>query len=82
MNPESKLVATDDVFGDWLSGEEQALSIVVSDSDDTITISAPKLQYNNAQEGDREGIEIDDITFQCNPSSGDDELTIAFAATV
>ncbi len=81
MNPESKLVAGDDVYGDFLSSAESVLSIVLADSADTITFAAPKLQYNVPQEGDREGTEIDDIPFQLNPSSGDDELTINFNAT-
>lgn len=82
LNPESRLIATDDVFGDLLAGTEQALSIALDDGTDVITFGAPKLQYSAISEGDREGQQVDDITFQCNPSSGDDEFTITFAASV
>jgi hypothetical protein len=81
MNPESRLVETDDAFGDWLSGTEEALVIELADGTDTITFNAPKLQRQNVQEGDRSGLQIDDISFSCNRSSGDDEFTITFAAS-
>lgn len=81
MNPDSVLVATNDQFGKWLSGTEEALSIALTDGTDTITIAAPKIQRTNIQEGDRSGVQIDDISFQCNrsASAGDDELSITFA---
>lgn len=79
MNPESRLVATENVFGDWLAGTERAISLNVDDGTDSITIAAPKSQRINIQEGDRNGQQIDNIDFQCNRSSGDDELTITFA---
>lgn len=81
MNPESRLVATYDVFGKWLTGTEEALSIVLDDGTDEITFGAPKLQRTNVQEGDRSGLQIDDVSFSCNPSSGDDEFTITFDAS-
>lgn len=81
FDPESKLVATDDRYGRWLAGTEQALSVEFADAADTITIAAPKVQIRNPQEADREGLQVDNIEFQCNKSSGDDELSITFAAT-
>jgi len=82
MNPESVLVATNDVFGKWLAGTEEALSIPVGDGTDEITIAAPKLQRFNIQPGERNGQQIDEVEFQCNKSgsAGDDELTITFGA--
>lgn len=83
FDPESELVADEDYYGDWLAGTELALSIVLANDDDTITIAAPKIQYTNPQEGDRNGIQIDTLDFQCNKNAaaGDDEFTITFAAT-
>jgi hypothetical protein len=81
FDPESKLVATDDRYGRWLAGTEQALSIAFADAADTITIAAPKVQIRNPQEADREGLQVDNIEFQCNKNSGDDELSITFAGT-
>lgn len=80
MNPESVLVATDDVFGDWIAHTEQALSLALTDGTDTITIAAPQIQYTNIQEGEREMLQVDQIEFNCNASAaGDDELTIDFS---
>lgn len=81
MNPESRLVATEDVFGEFLSGTENALNIALTDGTDTITINAPKMQRTNVGEGERNGIQVDNIEFQCNKSAaaGDDEITIDFS---
>ncbi len=81
INPEAELVATEDVYGDWIAHNENALSIALTDGTDTITIAAPKLQYTNIQDGDRNGIIIDEIEFQCsrNSDAGNDELTIDFS---
>lgn len=83
LDPESRLVATEDVWGKWLGGTEEALSIALDDGTDVITFAAPKLQRINVQPGDRNGLQVDQIDFQCNKSAaaGDDELTITFAAS-
>jgi len=81
FDPEAKLVATDDRYGRWLAGTEQALSIAMADAQDTITIAAPKVQITNPQEANREGLQVDNLQFQCNGDSGNDELSITFAAT-
>jgi hypothetical protein len=81
MDPESPLVAGNDTYGKWLAGTEEALSVNLDDGTDDITIAAPKVQRINLQEGDRNGIQIDQIDFQCNASAaaGNDELSITFA---
>lgn len=82
MNPESRLVANDDRFGDWLAANEAALSIVLDGpTDSTITIAAPKAQIVNVQEGDRNGIQVDDVEFTLNKNaaSADQEFSITFA---
>jgi hypothetical protein len=82
VNPEADLVANYDPHGDWEDGTERALSIVLSDASDTVTIAIPKAQVTSCGEGDRNGIRTDEITFQANRSSAvDDEMTIAFSAT-
>lgn len=80
LNPETSLVATQDTWGQWLASTEQALSVIVGSSGNRITIAAPKLQFTNVQEADRDKILTDDVDFQLNGSSdlGDDELTFAF----
>jgi len=80
MNPEATLVATNDTYGQWISRTEQALSIVLGSSGNRVTFAAPKLQFTNVQEGDRNNIQIDELEFQLNrsASAGNDELTIDF----
>lgn len=81
LDPETSLVATQDSWGQWIASTEQALSVVVGSSGNQVTIGAPKLQFLNVQEGDRDRLLIDDLAFQCNGSAdaGDDQLTFAFA---
>ncbi len=81
MDPEDDLVATRDDYGSLLAGTEAALSIVVGASaNNTMTIAAPKLQFTGITPGDRNGILVNQATYQCNrsASTGNDDLTIAF----
>lgn len=82
INLESVLVATNAVYNKWVGHTEEALSLAVADANDRVTIACAAIQRTNKQEGDRNGVQIDDVTFQCNKSAGDDELTIAFSAVV
>lgn len=79
IDPESDLVAGYDFYGAWLAGTEVALSLAITDGTDIITFAVPKFQYREIAEGDRDGIEIEDLTGQCNISvidTGDDEFSI------
>jgi hypothetical protein len=80
MDPESRLVATEDVFGKWIDGTEEAFSLTLVIGTDNIVFAGPKIQRTNVQEGDRSGVEIDQIDFQFNRDSqaGDDEFSITF----
>ena len=80
MNPEASLVADNDNYGDWLGRTEQALGLQLGSGVNRVDIDAPKLQFTNTQEGDRNNIKIDTIEFQLNRSAaaGDDDLTIDF----
>lgn len=82
MNPESRLVAEHDRYGLWLAGTEGALSAVIgATAGNKCTLAAPKAQITNLNEIDRDGIQADELTFQCNRSAaaGDDEFTMTFA---
>lgn len=79
FDPESKLIADDDVYGDWLAGTEQAFSLALTDGTDTVTIAMPQIQYTGIAPGDRSGVEVDNISFDANGVTGDDELTIDFS---
>jgi len=84
IDPEAQLVATYDAFGNWIANTEEALSVVMDDGTDVVTITAPKAEITSVDgDGDRNSLRTDPITFQANLSSaGDDELTIAFSASV
>ena len=80
IDPEADLVAGYDFYGIWLAGTEAAVSLILSDGTDKVTFTIPKVQYREIREGDRDGIEIEEITGQCNHSSGDDSVAITAAA--
>lgn len=79
-DPEDQLVATFDAYGDQLASTEAALSCIVGSANNRITMAAPKLQFTNVGEGDRDGLMTTEIDFDLNrsASAGDDEFTIAF----
>jgi len=82
-DPESQLVAGYDTYGKWIANTEEAFSVAVDDGTDVVTITAPKCEITNIDHGDRNSLRTDPISFQANlDSSGDDELTIAFPASV
>jgi hypothetical protein len=78
-NPESVLVATQDRDALWLTSSAEAFSMQIGATGQSITIAAPKAQLENKQQGERNGIMSDDLTFLCTAgSSADTELTITF----
>lgn len=74
INPEAGLVATKDVYGELLASTEASLSFVCRSGNDSATFSATKLQWLNPQEGERNGIQVDDIAFALNA----DDLQVIF----
>lgn len=81
---EATKVATYDPHADWLAQTERAISLIVGSSGNQLTIAAPKAQIIDVQPGDRNGLEIFDVTYQCNASDltaapGDDEFSIVVA---
>ncbi len=77
MDPESDLVAGYDINGLWLAHTTGAVSLAITDGTDTVTFTIPALQYKEIPEGDRDGIQVNEITGQCVHSSGDDAVAIA-----
>lgn len=82
FDPESVATGTYNYYNKWITHSEASLSVDLENSTDKITLAAPKTQIVNIQQGDRNGILIENISFQCNRSAaaGNDELTIAFSA--
>ena len=76
-NPESVLIATQDRYAPLLTATEQALSLAIGSA---ITITIPKAQIVNNQEGDREKVVIDDLSWQCNKNTTlDTDVSIVFS---
>lgn len=78
-DPESVLVATQDRDAKWLTSTPEAFSMQIGASGSAITIAAPKAQLENKQQGNRNDMLTDDLTWLATAgSSVDTELTIAF----
>lgn len=81
-DPESVLVATQDRDALWLTSSPQALQVTLNGTGtSTIGINAPKAQLENKQQGNRNDMMTDDLTWLCSAgSSADTELTLTFTA--
>jgi hypothetical protein len=79
MDPEFDLIANRDWFGIWQAETEEALAFTLGTTGNAIAFAAPKLQMMSVSKGRRGDIEIVNVGFQCNPSSGNDELTLAYS---
>ena len=78
-DPESELVATQDREAKWLTSVPEAFSMRVGVALASIVIAAPKAQLENKQQGNRNDMMTDDLTWLCTAGSAvDTELTIAF----
>jgi hypothetical protein len=80
-DPHLVTVATHDFYGKFLASTEAALSIGLTDDTVDVTLAAPKVQYRQLSQSEREGLIGLDLTGQCNADSGDDEFTITTAAS-
>jgi len=74
LDPESRLVAEEDWYGDWLAGAEANLTLKCVAGDDLLTVTATKLQIQRIEEADREGVETESL--QCSLNA--DDLTFTF----
>lgn len=79
-DPETLLVATQDRDAHWLSSLPYAMAITLNGAaSSSIGIAAPKAQLENKQQGGRNDILTDDLTWLATAgSSADTELTITF----
>lgn len=78
-NPEAKLVATRDSYGNMLSRTEGIFTTTLS-GNGTLAFSAPRAQITSISEADRNKLVTDEITWQCNRNGTtvDRELAITF----
>ena len=84
MSPEATSVADHDAYGDWLRQTQVTMGLIIgrgSTDGNTITIAAPKFQITAVDEGDRNGIQTDEIEYKLlrSASAGDDEFTMVFS---
>jgi hypothetical protein len=78
-DPESELVATQDRDAFWLTSSPQAFSMQIGVAGTSITVAAPKAQLENKQQGNRNDMMTDDLTWLATKgSAADTELTITF----
>lgn len=81
MDMEADLVANYDAHGKWLARTEEAIAWAIGATGNKLAFSCPKCQVIDVQPGERNGIEIFNVTYQANASDltaapGDDEMTI------
>ncbi len=81
MDPESDTVANRDTYGIMRALTTAALTCTWGSTGNQLSIAGPSLQIVNAQETSRNGVQADNVDWQCNKSAagGDDELTLAYA---
>ena len=61
INPEAELVASNDTYGQALSGASTAFALNVTDGTDDVDIAAAAVAKVNPQAGDRNGVVTDDL---------------------
>jgi hypothetical protein len=80
FDPEARLVAAEDVYGEWIASTTRALSCQFQNATDRVTIAAPAVQRMTIANGDRDGIRTDNQTLQCCRDGANAEFSITFAA--
>ncbi len=80
IDPEADTVANRDTYGIWDALTTAAMSVSWGTTGNKLTIAAPVAQIVNVQEGDRSGLRIDNVSYEClkSANAGDDELTVKY----
>lgn len=79
IDTEARLTSDLDTYGLLTTPTEAAFSAVLTRGANTFTIAAPKAQRVMVTDGDRNGVRLDEITLDCNASSGNDSLSFTEA---
>lgn len=78
-DPESVLVATQNRDDKWLTSTAEAFAMQIGTTGNSVTINAPKAQLENKQQGNRNDLLTDDLTWLATAgASADTEMTIVF----
>ena len=80
FNPLSEATSSIPFLTQFMAGTANALTYVLADSTNSISISLPKCQIMNIAPGDRSGTRIFDIPFRVARSTGNDEISLTYAA--
>lgn len=81
-DPEEALVASQDHYGDMINHTEALLNIELpGPSTSTIDFNANQAQIQSIQEADRDGIVIDQITWQANKNGANDNQSLQIVFT-
>jgi len=77
IDPENLAVATYNFLTDMTGNGEGSFTLGIgSASGNTITVTAPAIQYSAVEPGDRDGLSVANLSLRLNMSSGDDEILI------
>ena len=79
FNPEMVPVATHDFFTKWFNNTPMVLDLAYGEADgNKFRFYAPSIVYNKVDDGDRDGIQLAQTSFDLTGSMepGDDELAI------
>ena len=82
LDPEEVLAATYDFFAKWKAGEQVAFSATWNAPAGTgkqITLTVPKVQYQDISPGERTGVTTNSLDCLCCGTTADDEHNILFA---
>ncbi len=81
IDPEAELIATYDMYGNFIAGTEAALQAVIGALNNRVTIDVPKMQIMAPRDEDRNGVLIHAFDWQANrnAAAGDDEISFTFA---
>lgn len=80
IDPEAELTATEDFYGNFVSGKKMALTtgVIGSTAGNRFQIDMDQVYYRDASPGDRDGIRTFELPFGAVETSGDDEVSIIF----
>lgn len=80
LDPEMFTAATKDIWTFFEGVTQKAITYVLSNGTAKLTISLPKTELLGPQSGDRGGTATYDLPFRCVRTTGDDEISLTFAA--
>lgn len=80
FDPLSKLVAVNDVIGDWRDMADKALTtgVLGTVAGNQFKVDMPKIRYREISPGDRERLRTYQIGFGAGENLGDDEIVLTF----